>query len=230
MVTRGGLYPALFAVECFRRQTYAHRELVIVCDNLDAPLKQAAAALGDGRIRWVEARAAPLGTLRNISVEAAWGNYVAQWDDDDLYHPQHLAWQFAGLTGSSAQACFIRQWIMWWPARRQLALSAKRLWEGSILARKAGLPAYPALARGEDTVLVKQLASARAVVTIEQPTAYCYIVHGRNSFDDAHMEMLFANAASIADRAEYDGSLVTLSATLPCADYAKWLGQNSSTI
>src|SRR6185369_8010828 len=65
MVTRGGRFPAAFAIECFRRQNYADRELVIVCDTPGSAVAALVAELGDPRIRYIEATAAPLGALRN---------------------------------------------------------------------------------------------------------------------------------------------------------------------
>ena len=87
MVTRGGLAPARFAIECYQQQTYANRELVIVSDTVSDALAAHIDRLGDASIRIITTPPAPLGTLRNISVKAAHGPIIAQWDDDDLYHP-----------------------------------------------------------------------------------------------------------------------------------------------
>src|SRR5687767_2274290 len=41
----------------------------------------------------VEVARAPLGKLRNISIENASGELLCQWDDDDIYHPSRLLMQ-----------------------------------------------------------------------------------------------------------------------------------------
>ena len=38
MLTRGRLVPTRFAIDCYRRQTWPNRELVIVCDDPDSEL------------------------------------------------------------------------------------------------------------------------------------------------------------------------------------------------
>ena len=79
------------AIECFNRQTYEDRVLLILEDAGQLP-----ALAGD---RWVIDSAKPrypdLGTKRNAAVARAierWpdiGAY-AVWDDDDIYLPHHL--------------------------------------------------------------------------------------------------------------------------------------------
>ena len=44
MVSRGTLFPAQHAIQCFRLQTYPNRELVIVCDAPDSELQAHCAA------------------------------------------------------------------------------------------------------------------------------------------------------------------------------------------
>jgi Glycosyl transferase family 2 len=223
MVTRGGVYPAAFAIGCFQRQSYANRELVIVCDQPDSPLKAWLDAQALPGIRYIEVPPTPLGTLRNASVAAARGTLLAQWDDDDLYHPDRLTMQQEALGEEGAAASFLHRWLLWWPARRWLAISGKRVWEGSMLARREGLPSYPALARGEDTEMVRLLHTDHAIRLTDQPATYCYIVHGHNSCDSAHMETLFAAASMRFEDAGYDGELARLDSVMPVVAYARWL-------
>ena len=51
MVTRGELFPARFAIQCFQAQDYAPREPVIVTDALSAELRAHIAGLADPDIR-----------------------------------------------------------------------------------------------------------------------------------------------------------------------------------
>ncbi len=146
MVTRRGrLDLARAAIDCFIAQTYPNRELVIVTEHLDPPLADLLQRLQDNRIRVIQtADSAPtLGHLRNAAVDASRGQFVCQWDDDDLYHPQRLARQLAALRHASADACLLQRWTIWWPNLRRLAISTRRPWEGSLLAAKSTLPHYP---------------------------------------------------------------------------------------
>lgn len=71
----------------FERQTWPHKELVIV-DSSATPWRLAADARG------VRVVTAPSGTnvpsKRNLALQAARGRYVAWFDDDDWQHPDRL--------------------------------------------------------------------------------------------------------------------------------------------
>ncbi len=153
MVTADRFRLARGAVECFRRQTYPNRELVIIDDGVDDGLQRYVEQLADCQIRLLRlpSAGATLGALRNQAVQQAQGDFVCQWDDDDLYDPARLEIQMKVLLAHRAQACFLSRWIVWWPLQHRLALSCPRLWEGSMLCAKALLPAYPELRQGEDT-------------------------------------------------------------------------------
>ena len=155
MITRGDEFPARFAIECFHRQSYENRELVILCDRPGSAIGALAARLGDPGIRYIETARATLGELRNTSVAHARGSLLCQWDDDDLHHPQRLALQAAALKIADAEASFLGRWHLWWPARRRLAISSRRVWEGSMLVKRGSLPIYPALPIGEDGQVVR---------------------------------------------------------------------------
>ena len=60
----------------------------------------------------------PLGDLHRISVAAAQGEYVVQWDDDDFYHPDRLTSQLAEIRRSGRPACVLGRWIITRMARR----------------------------------------------------------------------------------------------------------------
>lgn len=219
MVSRGGIFPARFAIDAFLRQTYSQRELVMICDTRDAPLEHYVEALGDDRIRFVATEPATLGELRNRSIAEAKGDIVAQWDDDDLCHPDRLAIQVAALRNGKAQAVFLLRWLMWWPARRWLAISGQRIWEGSMLARREAVPDYPALFRAEDTAMVTELRAAHSIQAIDAPHAYCYIAHGGNTWNAAHMEMLFCGATEIVPDADYERALDELGKSFAFSDW-----------
>lgn len=88
------------SVEYFLRQDYPHRELVVVDDGEE----QVRDLLPrDDRIRYVRLEHRhPLGTKRNIGCEAARGDLVAHWDDDDWQGPHRLSTQVAALQGDGA--------------------------------------------------------------------------------------------------------------------------------
>lgn len=227
MVSRGRLLPARHAIECFRRQTYRQRELVIIDDNSASELTEFLAVLDDRLIRHVMLPASQesLGSLRNRALAESRGDLVCQWDDDDLYDARRIAWQVEALQTSGAQACFLRRWTLWWPAERRLAVSGERIWEGSMLARRTAVPAYPDQRRGEDSVLTGQIIADHRVVLMNAPELYCYAIHGGNTFHYQHFLGIYNSASEFAGRQKYDDYLQLLGRRLPILDYAVALEQ-----
>ena len=220
MVTRGRLFPARFAIECFRQQTWPNRELVVVCAAADSELPEYLATLADPGIRYLTAPPVVLGELRNVSVDAARGELLCLWDDDDLYHPERLEFQYRQLVASDAAAHFISRLLMWWPEQRRLAISSRRMWEGSMLCRRPALGNYPSLVRREDTQVVRDLrAGGHRLTHTDQPFAYCYVVHGANTSGDRHLTKLFTKATETFGADEYAGKLEEFSATFPLHAY-----------
>ncbi len=88
------------AVAYFLRQDYPNRELIVVDDGV-APVSDALAA--DPRIRYLRLnRPQPIGTKRNLACQAARGELIAHWDDDDWMRADRLSHQVAALTGGDA--------------------------------------------------------------------------------------------------------------------------------
>ncbi len=93
---------------CFDRQTWPHRELVIV-DSSPQPFH----TTGREDIRIVRA---PHGTLlgkkRNMALAQAAGDVVTWFDDDDWQHPEKLAWLVAALGNDAPYAGASAGWFV----------------------------------------------------------------------------------------------------------------------
>ncbi|MHB8836768.1 MAG: glycosyltransferase [Candidatus Methylomirabilia bacterium] len=216
MVTRDRAELARRSIRCFLRQEYPACELVIVEDGADRSLEQWVRELAEPRIKHLrlpDDRLA-LGQLRNRAVEAAAGELVAQWDDDDLSHPQRLALQVAVLADSGAEAALLERQIIWWPERRRLAVSSRRTWEGSFLARKAILAPYPPRRHGEDTPVVEALLRERRVALLDAPWLFVYCCHGGNTFSAAHWQNLWKISTYQCPDEKYDQAAGALLARL----------------
>lgn len=206
MVTRGRPALALRAVRNFLQQTYPHRELVLVDDDPDDTLARAVSALGDPRIRHVRLpdRRQPLGELRNLSIENAGGEYVCQWDDDDLSDPLRLAVQVGLCRILGAGLCLMMRERIWWPASRRLATSRYRCWEGSFLARRDLLPRYEPVPAGEDVAFLHAMLDRARTAIFDWPGAYIYTFHGRNTWDAEHFDFFWHNATERFEGSAYD--------------------------
>lgn len=222
MVTRGRLFPSRFAVDCFRRQTWPERELVLVCDAPGTPVELYCRELSDPRIRVVtpQTRAVSLGELRNLSLQAARGDWICQWDDDDLYHPQRLELGMLLLQSMMADAVFLTRWMLWSPTARKIGVSGAREWEGSMLARRAAVPAYPGLARGEDTAVMHAMLGRGRIALLDAPWLYTYVQTGANTWTAQHFETIWGAASMVEAPEGYDAVLGALEAQGPYAAYA----------
>lgn len=196
MVTKDRPALARQAVACYRRQTYPNRELVVVDDGVDGALQRWCRGLGDATIRFVRLppEGRTLGDLRNVAVGNAAGEFVAQWDDDDLSDPRRLETQMAALLALDAGACMLERQQLWWPASRRMAISCRRLWEGSSLALRSSLGRYPEERQGEDTPVVERFVAAGRVVLLDAPWLYTYVHHGTNVWPAPHWEAHWESA------------------------------------
>jgi glycosyltransferase involved in cell wall biosynthesis len=210
-VTRQGALPRLAtSFGDFARQTHAERELVVVHDGdatFDAAVQLLAHRAGIVATVVRAEGGLPLGELRNRTVALARGEVVVQWDDDDRHHPERLARQAAALVAQDAAFAFLTDQLHWFPAHRTL------YWEdwsdeaypldfvqGTMMARRARLPRYPAARRGEDTALCREIvASGAAIARVRDAGwSYVYTYHGDNAFPEPH-HLAIAGAKHLSD-------------------------------
>jgi len=180
------------AIMNYRLQTYPNRQLLILAESSD---DQSAAVVrqfaGDPSIQFHTvdpAAGSTLGELRNLTINLAKTEYVAQWDDDDVSHPERLSLQLALILKTNYVACTLSGAVIYCNGRA--VISERRPWEGSLLCKKSAHPAYPSLRRGEDTVVINQLVTAGKLIFLDRPELYLYIFHGGNTWDSQHFNSL----------------------------------------
>lgn len=76
------------AIECFLQQTHPNRRMVILNTFQD---QKYYGDFPNVQIINLPVRPKSLGEARNMAIEQADGEIIVTWDDDDLYHPNHLA-------------------------------------------------------------------------------------------------------------------------------------------
>ncbi len=195
MVTRGNLDFVRSACASFESQTWPDKELVVVTDRANDELRLLVRAQGE-QVRLFEVGPGyTLGELRNLSVGRSRGDFVCPWDDDDLRDPDWIAASLRVLQQAAVDAVFLERIVLWWESRQWLALSARRAWEGSMLAKRSVIPVYPAMARTEDTAIVRWMLRYCSVALMDQPQFYVYRITGENTCDPAHFETLFAQCS-----------------------------------
>ena len=226
MVTGRRLLHAQCAIECFQRQNYPAKELVIVDDSGSAQLAEYLEKLADARIRYVQCPPdnLTLGELRNEAIRNAQGDYVAQWDDDDLSDPQRLEYQMAAVLTFAADACCLQREMLWWPKLDRLAVSRSRIWEQSLLCRRAALTPYPPLRRGEDVPVIARLLHHHRVVLLDNPGLFVYVRHGENAVNEEDFRRHWDQAGLRFMSEKYDEALSQCAKRLPIQQYRRACG------
>jgi glycosyltransferase involved in cell wall biosynthesis len=201
-ITQPGRLPELArAIACFRSQTLSERELVIVHDadaTFHGAIEQLVGRDSDHRmfqLHQVSTTGRTLGELRNLAVTLARYPVVAQWDDDDLYHPQRLEIQYAYLKIQGADFCFLTDQLHLFAAERLLFWDdwnveayPGNLIQGTLVGYRRLIGQYPALGRGEDTPLVLELVQRGCKIAALRGMGwvYIYVYTGKNVWDRQH--------------------------------------------
>jgi glycosyltransferase involved in cell wall biosynthesis len=198
------------SVTAYCRQTYPHRELIVVLDSGPAEIRAAMlaylAGLARSDIHVIEAPdKCSLGRLRNLSRGAAHGEVLCQWDDDDLHHPRRLEQQLQALQNTNGQAVCLQEVMQYFPRTRSLYCINWRLTEakghpGTLMCRRSAAIKYPESGpeaqRGEDLAVARQLQQRKGYgVLAGAPHLYVYVSHGINTWAADHHRMLATKLA-----------------------------------
>ncbi len=227
MVTRGNIDLMKCSLACYQRQTYPHRELVVVAEPKAGEKVQAFFASENTlNVRvFVAPPGLTLGDHRNLATARASGAVLVNWDDDDLSDPLRLAIAVRVLHETGAAAAFLSRLLIWWPQRKVAAISNRKTWEGSIAVRRSDMPVYGALPRQEDTAAVQWFEKTHRdrLAYIDCPLLYVYAVTGRNTWGVPHFEQMFSDAECVFEGDEFDELNELLSDRLPVQEYAELL-------
>lgn len=194
------------AIQCYCRQTYPNREMVIVCggsDRYQQAVTRFIDSLHRNDIRVVPvtgSQTSHLGRMRNLSLDYAKGDLFCIWDDDDLYHPLRLEYQYRRLVSQSATACFMtdhlqlfehEQQLFWvdWVSLRDVRPEEHWI-PGSVMAYCNDALRYPDTQDlGEDISFRDLLLQTpgQTVTTLDgHGYLYLYRFHGRNAWPLQH--------------------------------------------
>lgn len=199
MVTSGGdsrLELIKKSLDCYCRQTYPNKELVIVGDDL-SPKKQAQLLNLIKRFKRKNIRCLfpkgklTLGALRNISMDNAKGEIICQWDDDDLHHPERIKVQLECLLQAGKGAIYLQKFLQFYVSTRELFLidSGKDPltchYCTFLFFRDRGIrfpEEGPLARRGEDHAFFQPYGKKNDVrVIVDVPYLYVYVYHGANT-------------------------------------------------
>ena len=177
------------AIECFNNQTYLNRELILVAD-VDSPYIEFLKQFTSETIKLFYApKDSILGAIRNISVDNASGEYIAQWDDDNIHHKDRLAQQYYNIKKHNKEACFLKRVLIHDVLNNVKGISRHgRGIESTIVALKKSLPRYDNNTRvAEDLPAKVFFMEHNKSVTLDEPQLYIYNIHNNNTCKLHHL-------------------------------------------
>jgi glycosyltransferase involved in cell wall biosynthesis len=174
------------AIRYFLAQSYDHKELLIIDDG---PESIADLVPDDPQVRYLRLDGRrTLGAKRNLCVEAARGDLIMHWDDDDWFSSRRVSYQVAELLKADAEICGLRQMIFYELATGRVFLYqypvGQRPWlaGGSLLYTKAfwRRSPFPDVQVASDTRFVWSQRMDRSV-TLKEFDFYVALIHPENT-------------------------------------------------
>ena len=190
MPTRGRPRFVAQAVAYFRRQDYPNRELVIVHDDA-ADLPEDTSGPD---IRLVGC-AGSIGAKRQAGAEAARGDLIAHWDDDDWYAPERLSRQAAPIRQGVADITAFSDVIFMQPGARRFwtvtpelfaRMFVEKVFGGALMFRRdtwRRSGPYPPISLREDCeFMVRAMRDGARLCPMPGRELCVYVRHGRNTW------------------------------------------------
>jgi glycosyltransferase involved in cell wall biosynthesis len=193
MPTRDRLDWVLQSIKYFKRQTYVNRELIIIDDGA---LDLSGHLPPDPAIRYVRLNGRlSIGEKRNRACEAARGEIIVHWDDDDWYSANRLSTQLKPLLTGAADITALKdtlffdldEWKFWkCSAQLYARLFVRAIHGGTLVFRRAlfgKATRYPDRSLAEDALFLRTaLACGARLQAIDGDGLFAYLRHGFNSW------------------------------------------------
>ncbi|HKR65688.1 MAG TPA: glycosyltransferase [Thermoanaerobaculia bacterium] len=181
------------ALEAFRRQTYDHRELIVVDDGEDR-IEDLVRNQPDVRYVRMPSRAS-IGAKRNRGVAEASGEIVALWDDDDWYGPERLEKQVAPILSGAAELTGLEDRFVlelprrrWWTIGKDLhrSMFAGNVTGGTVVFLRSVWTSgvrFPEVSLAEDAAFLREaVRRGLRLARIDEDGLFVYMRHGANTW------------------------------------------------
>lgn len=148
------------AIWCFLQQDYPNKELVVINDH-HQPLTLDRAYPGV-RLHNLPQRLGNLGQKRNYTVQAARGEFLLNWDDDDLYLPWRIAETVQALLGAPEKR-FFKPTRAWQSTNNRQYRLVRNLFHAQAGMRRSlfdGVGLYKEMNSGQDAELEARIPRA----------------------------------------------------------------------
>ena len=176
VVTEPSPVPKL-ALECFLEQTYPNKELILVDASGDDHLASQVRLVDSELIRYVPKgfRGMRLSNLNNTALDCALGDYICQWNSDDLHDPLRLEMQWKVIQTTGAQASVLARWMTWRPGQRTLMISSYLDIHQSMMCERSLFPRYSEDNTGDPYNVMDELNKIIRTARIDLPRLCIHI-------------------------------------------------------
>jgi glycosyltransferase involved in cell wall biosynthesis len=168
-----------WSLRCAQYQTYPSTEILVVSSGEDV------SDLIPPEVRSLKLSGKPaIGSMRNAGCEAARGEVVAHFDDDDFSHPRRLEDQVRRLISSGRSVSGYRSMRFtdggrWWlyQGSGDYALGTSLVYRRDFWQRNR----FPDLNVGEDNQFVSRARACGAIVTVNAGEMMWASIHEQNT-------------------------------------------------
>lgn len=192
MVTKNGRDLVEKAIDSFISQTYFNKELVIVCDKNKPVIDEILSDKDTPNIKVVHINEKlPLAALRNISLHAATGDYMMQWDDDDYYANDRMMFQMKQLKETKSEAVLLKNIEVVF-REKNCRCSWPHGFLGSILFKRDIYFYSNTEKKAEDVTFTRKWRKGPYKITAldNPPGMYFYVFHGNNTWNEVHFQRI----------------------------------------
>jgi hypothetical protein len=182
------------ALECYRRQTYPNRELIVVDDGGAFPVDETKIVAVGGRVIRVP-EGTPLGAKLNRGASEARGSLCQKWDDDDWYAPRYLETMVSALPGSiddlHGPVVAFQLRSLWFDLARWRVFDSPEDWPSgaTLLFSRAGWRERPFrdISHSEDDWFVlEHMSAGLPTVIVPSDETYMYVRHALPGKEKGH--------------------------------------------
>lgn len=195
------------SIESFINQSYLNKELIIVCSHCNIHDIKTINKYIDNKISFLIYKISnniSLGEARNISINISNGEYICQWDDDDISHPDRLQYQYDWNIQNNCNASILSaQYHLFENVQPNKLYLENRIkknenihsgWPGTILAKKSILKdIYPKIRINEDVDGLSKIQDLQVIKYENDFYHYIYSFHGNNTWNYDHNKYMINN-------------------------------------
>jgi glycosyltransferase involved in cell wall biosynthesis len=199
----------------YKQQTYENKELVLIYSGEELDIPEELKKDSSVNIHFYPIEKT-LGEARNYSISVANGEYIVQWDDDDINHKDRIKFQYEWmLKNKSKISIFSQQYhkmkdSVYLEQRNKKSHNIHSGWPGTIMAKKKFVENVYTYERiSEDTNgLIKNDKLIDIIKLETQKWYYMYVFHGENTWGALHnIGMVEENSLKISEIKENIGDL-----------------------